>query len=560
MSPRLSLDPAAADRSLVQMLMFLYAARLPAWGIALIVVLYGHRDDVNTWAEPWLLIATLALNLAPLGYLWRLRPRLIAALGLAPQRRADLWTMSAMDMGSVFLVLGLSGGFNTQYYHVAVVALLVPTFMLGWRGSLIVLTAFLGTLIGVFSIAGFGLDGPWRTTEAGNTMPGVMLTPVVVVLVSQYLAWLMRRLGDRSEVLSRTLAETAALYSVARTAASETGADELVAEAVRLVSTNGRVTALAAWREPAEGAPPIAHAFALPGAAPTQPPTLLTLTATPEDDTPLEATTAGGRRWAVWPIRSGQTRWGLLAASYGDVEGYRLVAATAELLSLGITRLSLIGEKELLAAQEERSRIAREIHDGVAQTIYMLSLSLERAAEMAGDDEVGEQLRRLVGYSKEALLETRHYIFDLKPLLSGDSSLAATIEGQVREFRAVSDLETTLEVEGDEPELPVTVTSALYRIVQEALANAYRHAGANAVGVELRFRPHELCVAVSDDGRGFDPAERGDGLSGRGLRNISERASEMGGTLEVTSAPDSGTTLSVVVPIARAEPAEANDG
>ena len=162
-----------------------------------------------------------------------------------------------------------------------------------------------------------------------------------------------------------------------------------------------------------------------------------------------------------------------------------MVAATAELLSLGITRLSLIGEKELLAAQEERLRIAREIHDGVAQTIYMLSLSLERAAEMAGDDEVGDQLRRLVGHSKEALLETRHYIFDLKPLLSGDSSLASTIEGQVREFRAVSDLETTLDVEGDEPELPITVTSALYRIVQEALANAYRHVGANAVGVEL---------------------------------------------------------------------------
>ena len=306
MSTRLSLDPAASGRSLEQMLMFLYAARLPAWRIALIVILYGHRDDVNTWAEPWLLIATLALNLAPIGYLWRLRPRLSAALGLPPQSRVDLWTMSAMDMGAVFLVLGLSGGFNTQYYHVAIVALLVPTFMLGWRGSLIVITAFLGALIGVFAIAGFGLDGPWRTSEAGNTMPGVMLTPVVVVLVSQYLAWLMRRLGDRSEVLSRTLAETAALYTVARTAASETGAEELVAEAVRLVSTNGRIGALAAWREPAEGSPPIAHSLAVAGAAPTPPPTLLTLTATPHGDAPSRPRrTAGG---AGPPGRSGRGR------------------------------------------------------------------------------------------------------------------------------------------------------------------------------------------------------------------------------------------------------------
>jgi len=209
-------------------------------------------------------------------------------------------------------------------------------------------------------------------------------------------------------------------------------------------------------------------------------------------------------------------------------------------------------EREELAALEERSRIAREIHDGIAQSIYMLSLNLEKAADVASDDQkLGPRLKGLVALAKEALLEVRHYIFDLKPLLSGDAGLTSTIEGQIREFSAVSGLPVQLKVEGEERKVPIAVGSSLYRIVQEALANVYRHADASMIDVRLTFCDDSVSLEIRDDGRGFvvDPAQPAS-AGGRGISNIYQRTSELGGQLDVTSAPEKGTTVRVTLPAA----------
>ncbi|MDP2950719.1 MAG: sensor histidine kinase [Chloroflexota bacterium] len=209
----------------------------------------------------------------------------------------------------------------------------------------------------------------------------------------------------------------------------------------------------------------------------------------------------------------------------------------------------LQGEREELAAQEERSRIAREIHDGIAQSIYMLSLNLEKAAEVAkSDQKLGERLGKLVGLAKETLLEVRHYIFDLKPLLAGDAGLSATIRSQIQEFSTVSSLPVRLQVEGEERKVPLAVGSSLYRIAQEALANVYRHAEASSIDVHLAFSNDSVSLEVRDNGRGFsvDSASTG----GRGLRNIRQRVGELGGQVEITSAPGQGASLRVTLPIA----------
>jgi signal transduction histidine kinase len=203
-------------------------------------------------------------------------------------------------------------------------------------------------------------------------------------------------------------------------------------------------------------------------------------------------------------------------------------------------------------AQEERSRIAREIHDGIAQSIYMLSLNLEKAADVAGDDQkLGPRLKGLVVLAKETLLEVRHYIFDLKPLLSGDAGLTSTIQAQIREFSTVSGLPVKLEVEGEERTVPIAVGSSLYRIAQEALANVYRHAQASAIDVHLTFSNDSVSLEIRDNGSGFavdsvQPASSG----GRGLGNMYQRTSELGGQLNVTSVPGKGTTVRVVAPLA----------
>lgn len=202
-------------------------------------------------------------------------------------------------------------------------------------------------------------------------------------------------------------------------------------------------------------------------------------------------------------------------------------------------------EREELAAQQERSRLAREIHDGVGQSIYMLSLNLEAAAEAAAEPAVGERLRGLVALAKQILLEVRHYIFDLKPLLEGQAGIAAALRNQAREFTAVSGLPVSVELAGEERELPVAKGTALYRIAQEALANVYRHAQASQACVRLTFDDHAITLEVRDDGLGIrSPAE-----GGRGLRNMRQRAQDLRGTLTVEGAPGRGTVVRAVLPV-----------
>jgi signal transduction histidine kinase len=206
-------------------------------------------------------------------------------------------------------------------------------------------------------------------------------------------------------------------------------------------------------------------------------------------------------------------------------------------------------EREQLVAQEERSRIAREIHDGIAQSIYMLSLNLETAADMATAERgLSDRLGRLVTLAKQTLLEVRHYIFDLKPLLRGEASVSAALQSQMREFTAVSGLPVRLEVAGEERPLSVAAGTALYRIAQEALANVYRHAQASQIGMRLSFDDRSVCLEVCDNGVGFSTGE----ALGRGLRNMQQRAQELGGEVTIESAPGKGTTVRAKLPAGEA--------
>jgi two-component system NarL family sensor kinase len=147
--------------------------------------------------------------------------------------------------------------------------------------------------------------------------------------------------------------------------------------------------------------------------------------------------------------------------------------------------------------------------------------------------------------AKQTLLETRHYIFDLKPLLSGDSDLAAVAENQVKEFRTVAGTAAKLSVEGERGPVSLALATAFYRLLQEALANVLKHARALEVNVALAFEAEVVRLSVRDDGVGFsvDGAE-----PGYGLKNMRARAEELGGSFEISSAPGEGTCVSVTLP------------
>jgi signal transduction histidine kinase len=200
-----------------------------------------------------------------------------------------------------------------------------------------------------------------------------------------------------------------------------------------------------------------------------------------------------------------------------------------------------------LAAVAERSRIAREIHDGTAQSIYMLNISLEACVELAarGQDNLQDRLQSLVLVSKQALLETRHYIFDLKPLLEGERSVTQMVGHQIQEFQTVTSIPTVFTTTGPEVALPVAASAGPYRIAQEALANVFKHAQATGVDVELAFTHDGVSLRIGDNGRGFDATSRHPGY---GLVNMAERAEELGGKMSIVSLPGCGTRLTATIP------------
>ena len=259
-------------------------------------------------------------------------------------------------------------------------------------------------------------------------------------------------------------------------------------------------------------------------------------------------------------------------------ENFLTIAGTQ--LMMAMENLLLTEQAAELAAAAERGRIAREIHDGIAQLIYMLSLSsetcvalLRRITDTSTEEAVllapvSERLDKLVSISKQALWETRHYMFTLKPLISGSTTLTQMITNQLHEFEAISGLPVHLEVEGTElssngdqrhTRKIAQVGTAIFRITQEALTNAYKHADAKQVNVYLHYMPQCIEVQISDDGIGMhtEPEESTPGVNGRkeriysghGMRGMRERAEELGGTFDIKPRQQGGTNIQALIPM-----------
>lgn len=201
-----------------------------------------------------------------------------------------------------------------------------------------------------------------------------------------------------------------------------------------------------------------------------------------------------------------------------------------------------------LAAQEERYRLAREIHDGVAQTLFMLNLTLDACAEFARReqfDRVAEKLPGLVLVSRQSLWEVRNAMFDPEPLLRGGAPLSEALSRLFREYEAVSQTAVEVKFEGVERPLLAAQRVALYRILQESLANSCKHSGADCVKVRIVFGLDETRLVVEDNGIGFEPSTV---RRGRGLGHLQSRAAEAGGRLQLSSELGVGTRVAFAVP------------
>ena len=226
-----------------------------------------------------------------------------------------------------------------------------------------------------------------------------------------------------------------------------------------------------------------------------------------------------------------------------------LIETFAAHAALAIENARLHERSRELNIVEERNRLARELHDAVTQKLFGLVLAAESgAALLARDaDGAGEQLQKVRELAREAMEELRSVIVHLRPHAIEAEGLAVALAKHVDVLRRAHRREIGLQVTGDRI-APGAVEDEAFRIAQEALHNALRHADAQHIGVRLHIGEERLTLIVSDDGAGFEPDAPAVRSRRLGLTTMGERARAAGGELTVESSPGAGTTVSLRVP------------
>jgi nitrate/nitrite-specific signal transduction histidine kinase len=262
----------------------------------------------------------------------------------------------------------------------------------------------------------------------------------------------------------------------------------------------------------------------------------------------LSATlTRGGSILGVICVASHTSRE--FSAEEGDI-----LNALATLASIAVENARLSEQTRSLGILEERDRLAREIHDGLAQVLALLHLRLQRVQDQAtqvGAEAVAAEVGDLLDVAGHAYDEVRQSIYGLRTSGSGGVGLIPTLSDYLKQFSAQTGLPVALDVPNEYAiRLSAEAEVQVIRIIQEALANVRKHAEATQAWVRLSVHEAYVQVAIEDDGRGFDPAHlEGSGRRHIGLQSMQERAASACGGLQVDSAPGKGTRITAWLPL-----------
>lgn len=229
----------------------------------------------------------------------------------------------------------------------------------------------------------------------------------------------------------------------------------------------------------------------------------------------------------------------------------RLLHTIGDVLGIAIERGHLFEQSSRMGALDERNRLAREIHDTLAQGFAAIALRLE-SAELsidAGSDSstVREAVHRALTLAQANLDEARRSVLDLRAAPLEGRTLIEALAALKGEFEVAGGLEIALESLGAARPLTPRIEAGMYRIAQEALANIVTHAKASKVRIRLVSTPPEVRLEIEDDGIGFEPSEIP--KERYGLVGINERAKLLGGAMNLQSSPDVGTRIEIVVPL-----------
>ncbi|MGQ0711465.1 MAG: histidine kinase [Rhodoferax sp.] len=263
---------------------------------------------------------------------------------------------------------------------------------------------------------------------------------------------------------------------------------------------------------------------------------------------PLDQALAPWRQW-VWVSTA---LWGLLALG-GAGAGWQLQRHTrlrnqsTALAQRQTRRLRELSRRILDAQEAERSRVARELHDELGQSLTAIKINLQAQAQFKNADPAQWQADNL-SMVEEALQQVRRLSLGLRPSILDTLGLTPALQWMGRELSQRSHFAFVLEQDPHWPALDDDTQTCLFRIAQEALTNVARHAQARQVQIALRAHGEQLVMEIRDDGQGFDPAARRRAHHSMGLSSMAERAALVGGRLGLASAPGQGCTISVSIP------------
>ena len=249
------------------------------------------------------------------------------------------------------------------------------------------------------------------------------------------------------------------------------------------------------------------------------------------------------------------------AVSFGDYHDFteehiHAVEGIAQAAGPAIASALLHEQSKRMAVAEERSRLAREIHDSLAQSLGYFGLRLSMAEQLIDErdlDGAREFVREVRSLAQESYREAREAILDLRTASQEGVGLPSSLRRHVAAFQSLGDLDVSLHIDDaiDDSTCRPATTMQVIRVVQEALGNVRKHAAATSVTVRLEIEGGWLCARVRDDGRGFDtaPYEDVSNVCHYGLQAMRERAAGVGGRLSVTSVLGAGSEVLLLVPV-----------
>lgn len=211
-------------------------------------------------------------------------------------------------------------------------------------------------------------------------------------------------------------------------------------------------------------------------------------------------------------------------------------------------------EMWIIESQEaERRKIARDLHDGPAQSLASMLIRLDLIERLAGEDSTSffEELNKAKDMGRESLADIRRIMFDLKPTLMHEDGFISTLREYFNNYEAKYNFEITFTVVGNIRKYDLSLEIALFRMVQEAITNARKHASVNRVQVKLEDTGKVLTLIVKDEGTGFDIEHEKTKQESYGIMGMKERVELFGGQLDIISTPGSGTQVMIKVPLER---------